>query len=563
VSRRLDLLAFAVVIAVAAVLVAAQPVTDPWWVYADADATYSASALNIISGGHSHFFDHPGLPEQELLALTFGAVSLSHGGPTHSWAASEMTHLDRARPVFRGWAILFFVGGAGLAYLLLRRLLGHWTWGLAGGLLWGAIPDLSDAIQIRPDVLLSALVLVVGFFIVRGWERRSATMYALAALVAGFALMTKLHAVAVLPALVLATVLARPSPGWWPKLRADVARRRIGIAIAAAIWLAFFVLLNWNRFTISVRNAHPKLLAALVLVVAAYAIVTALRPNRFFDPLYLALGGAFVVGMAIPLLLVLSDSPRALIETFDTLIGRNINAGITPFGHSATEYFKFPLLEAEIVVALAGIAAFVGARRRTAWPGLWFASSAVAFLLAALRLGNLRYYDPAFVLAIPAALWLFRRTGSAAAPWPVWIVVAAVVVPTFVHMRDPAHAAQRDERVARASTRLEDRLLKPNEVALVSAYTYPGPDARWFELIQLYVPKTPPYPYRFIPADARAIASAAAEGKHVAYFVGPEALAITKPQKLTLMSGTYYAVPVPHAREGIVGAVRLRSGPGT
>lgn len=558
VMRRFDLLGLAVVLVAAAIIVAAQPVTDPWWIYADADATYSASGLNIISGAHSHYFDHPGLPEEELLALTFGAVSLPHGGPTHSWAVNEMTHLDRARPIFRGWAILFFVGGAALAYFLMRRLLGHWTWGVAGGLLFLALPDVSDVIQIRPDVLLSALVLTIGFFIVRGWERRSATVYALAALVAGFALMTKLHAVAVLPALVLATVLARPSPGWWPKLRADVARRRVGIAIAAAVWLVLFVLLNWNRFTVSVRNAHPALLAAILVVAAVYAAVTALRPNRVFDPLYLLLGGAFVVGMAIPLLLVLSDSPRVLIGTFETLIGRNINAGVKPFGHSASEYVHFPLLEAELVILLAAVAAAVGIRRRNAWPALWFTASAVAFLLAALRLGDLRYYDPAFVLAIPAALWLFRRSGSAHAHWAVWILVAAVVVPTFVHMRGPAHAAQRDERVARASAQLESRLLKPNEVAVVSDYTYPGPDARWFGLVQLFVPHPPAYPYRSVPADARAIASAQAEGKHVAYYIGPPVPA----GPLGLANGTYRAGPTAATQDGIA-AVRLLSGPGT
>jgi hypothetical protein len=562
VSRLASLAPLAVVLAAAAIVVALQPVASPWWTYADADATYSASALNIISGKHSHFFGHPGLPEEELLAATFGAVSLAHGGPTHAWAASEMTHLDRARPVFRTWAILFFIGGAALAYLLIRRLLGHWTWGLAGGLMWLAMPDISDTLQIRPDVLLSALLLLTGFVLVRGWERRSAGAYVLAAGIAGFALMTKLHAVAILPALLLATVLAHPAPGWWRRLvdetKARASRHRVGIRIAAAIWLALFVVLNRGKYTIIVSNAHPKLLAAILVVVAAYALVTWLRPNRVFDPLFLALGAGFAVGMAIPLSLVLADSPRALIETFQTLVGRNINAGVSPFSYSLSEYFHFPLLEAFIVIVLAGIAAVVGARRRDLWPGLWFVAAAATTLLAALRLGEPRYFAPGYVLAIPAALWLFRRRGSAVAPIAVWALVAAVVVPTLLHVRDPAHAARNEQRQYHAATLLADRFLKPNQVAVVPIYSYPGPDARWFGLVALYVPNAPQYPYRFVPADNRAIAAAAQEGKKVGLYIGPPVSA----GPLALENGAYRAGPVLGTVDGVV-AVRLLSGPGT
>ena len=93
------------------------------------------------------------------MAVVFGVISLPHGGPSDAWVEGEMLHLDRTRPVFRGFAILFFVGGAALAFFLLARLLGHWTWGVAGGLLWLAQPELTDLIQIRPDVLLAALAL--------------------------------------------------------------------------------------------------------------------------------------------------------------------------------------------------------------------------------------------------------------------------------------------------------------------------------------------------------------------------------------------------------------------
>jgi hypothetical protein len=126
------LIGFLVVIVAASVLVARQPVSAPWWLNADADATYSSSGLEILTGSHTDYLDHPGFPEQELLAVTFGAVSLAHGGPTRAWAADEMLHLDRARPVFRGWAIAFFIGGAAMAFFIVVAALPPLNMGRSG-----------------------------------------------------------------------------------------------------------------------------------------------------------------------------------------------------------------------------------------------------------------------------------------------------------------------------------------------------------------------------------------------------------------------------------------------
>ena len=345
-TRVLALAPLGAVLAAAAVLVSAQPVTGPWWLNADADATYSASALNIISGDQSRYFDHPGLPTQEALALTFGAVSLAHGGPTRAWATDEMLHLDRARPIFRGWAIAFFIGGAALTYLLLSRLFGHWTWGAAGGLLWLAQPELTDTIQIRPDMLLCILLLLAGYVAVRGWERRSALAYAAAASIAGIAFMTKLHAVAIIPMIVLATVLGYPGCDWWRNIvdggRSFIVRHRLGVGLAVGAWAVCFLLLNWHRFTITTAGMNAGLLGVIAFAVFDYALTTYFVhkivrnrvARRIFDPFYLALAGAFAVGVAVPLLLVLMYSPLILSVTFETLIGHNVNAGITPFNLS-------------------------------------------------------------------------------------------------------------------------------------------------------------------------------------------------------------------------------------
>lgn len=566
------------VLAAAVVLVAAQPVTGPWWLNADADATYSASALNIVSGSHSRYFDHPGLPTQEVLALTFGAVSLAHGGPTRAWATNEMLHLDRARPVFRGWAILFFVGGAALAYLLLSRLFGHWTWGLAGGLLWLAQPELTDTIQIRPDMLLCILLLLAGYVTVRGWERKSALAYAVAAAIAGVAFMTKLHAVAIIPMIVLASALGYPGAEWRRNIldgaRSFIARHRTGVGIAVLAWFVCFLLLNWHRFTVTTAGMNAGLLGAIAFAIFDYAIVAHFvhklvrnrLARRIFDPFYAWLAGAFAIGVAVPLLLVLTYSPWILSLTFETLIGHNVNSGVTAFNLSFHQFTTFPLLEVIIVVAFAGVAAIVGIVRRNAMPLLWFTGSAVAIVMAMARLSELRYYAPGYVLAIPAALWLFRRSRTVVAPILVWALVAGVVVPTFVHKNDQAHFVALEQQESRAATQIADRVLKPGEVALLPNYGYPVPDTRWWELLHEFVYSPPAYPYRFLPDDPNAIQTATSQGLHVRYYIGSAALGVRKRQSLTLVSGTYEVEPVkgePGDPGLELGVVRLVSGPGT
>lgn len=577
-TRALALAPLAAVLVAAAAIVAAQPVAGPWWINADADATYSASALNIVSGDYSRYFDHPGLPTQEALALTFGAVALAHGGPTRAWAADEMLHLDRARAVFRGWAIVFFVGGAALAFLLLGRLLGHWGWGVAGGLLWIAQPDLTDAIQIRPDVLLCALLLLAGYVIIRASERRSTALYALAAAIAGIALMTKLHAIGIVPMLLLATVIAYPGAGWRQGLRAEtrafVSRHRLGVSLAAGAWLVSFVLLNRHRFTVTTAGIDAGLLGLIAFGVFDYWLATVIVwklvrnrvARRIFDPFYLMLAGAFALGIAIPLALVLKYSPWILSLTFQTVVGRNVNSNIKPFTLSASQFASFPLLEAMVVLALAACGALLGLVRRNAFPILWFVGAGTTTVMAMARSGELRYYAPGYVLAIPAALWLLRQWRTRPAPLLTAALVAGVLVPTFMHARDADHQAVAVEQQSRAAGALASRLLGPGEVALVPNYYFGDPDTRWWGLVHQYVYSPPAYPYRFAADDPLAIRTVTSQGDHVRYFIGSAALGITKREPLTLASGTYEAEPVPggDAYSSIgIGAVKLLSGPGT
>src|SRR5665213_3359609 len=120
-------------LAVAATVVALEPVTGPWTTYADADATYVASGLNILKGTHSRYYDHPGLPVQQLLAVTFGAsyaVGRVTGNDTsvNAYVDQKLTNLDTTRPYFRGLAIALYLLGAGLSYVLFGRLFGGRLW---------------------------------------------------------------------------------------------------------------------------------------------------------------------------------------------------------------------------------------------------------------------------------------------------------------------------------------------------------------------------------------------------------------------------------------------------
>jgi len=563
-------------VGVACYIVAAQPLTSPWWLYADADGTYSASALNLLVGEHTHYLDHPGLPEQELLAVTFGAVSLAHGGPSRAWAAGEMQHLDRARPVFRSWAIIFFIGGSILAFFLLMQLLGHWTWGLAGGLLWLAQPDVTDVMQIRPDVLLASLGLLVGFLIVRATERRTALAYMVAAAVLGVALTVKVHAIALLLPLAVAAVIAHPGEAWWPRLRADVrerlTRHRIAFGVSAALWLALAVALNRRLFPYTPTRAQTELVGGFAFLVfdwlLAAAVVRRLTANRtlrrIFDPFYAVVAVALALGVAAPVALVLPDGLQALVSMSDTLRGHNVNQGVKPFSEPFSLYTSFPLRQASIVFILAGIAAVWGIRRRSIWPALWFLAAAIAGVMAAARLGVLRYYALPYVLAIPAALWLFRRQTRAAAPLVVWVLVGCVLLPALRNADAPARAARNEERQAAAATRFADRLLKPGEVALAPVY-FPNGDVRWYGLVENFVYWHPDYPYQLLPDTGQAVGIAQSRHARIRYFIGPQALSVTKAGSLALAAGAYEVRPVPGGRDDAAGVVvvELVSGPGT
>ena len=569
-SRRGVVAAAAAVALVSVYVVARQPLRAPWWLYADPDATYTASSLNLLMrDGHSRYFSHPGVPQQEALALTFGAQHLldrMDGGPptTKAYVDERLSDLDTARSVFRGWAIVFFVGGALLVFALTARLLGLW-WGILAGVLWIAAPDFATgAIQIRPDVVLSALSFAAVFLVVRGAQRRDAPAYFGAAALIGFAVTVKLHAVGLLPALVLA-VLVRPPPRGW----ADDARDRASMfvyrhwrVLAAAIagWVLLVLVLNWHEFPFEARGAEQRAVCVPIVIVALWfavaGAVSRRRGWRAADSFYPWLAAALLAGIALPLSLFLPDGFRAAAEIWAGLTGGQAQEGVPLFTFEWNQFYGFPLREAALLFAFAGIGALVGLRMRTLTPFLWFLAAAVMGVMGAARLGALRYFEPAYVLSIPPALWLFARSRATFAPVAAALLVGLVVLPSLRHADLPARQAERDEAYSESALATAAKLLGGTDVALAPDYA-PLADVRYWGEVQNFVEYTPTHSYTFLPDYAPALATATTQGKQVRFYFGPAAVGLSGPGDLRLASGTFSAEPVPEAATPQFGVARI------
>jgi hypothetical protein len=564
-SARWATLAFATVLTLAVLVVDAQPVRSAWWTYADADATYTASALNLMLGEEVTFVDHPGLPITEAVAVATGLDALLEEGTLSQEARRRyvdrtLLDLDRVRAIFRGFAISFYLAGAVLAFLLARRLFGHWTWGLANGLLWLAAPGLIPmSIQLRPDVLLAVLCLVFGFAVAQAAERRSPMWFAGAAALVGLATMVKLHALALLPALVVAAAWRPPAAGAIEaavgSARAAISARRATFGTLAAAWLALAVLLNWERFPFS-PTASQLRVTATVLAVAALALALGIAVRRPLVRLGSLLVASFVGGVLVPVTFDVQDGMRALVYVVRNVSGQGVQENVEPFATPLS--FLDDLVGRPVVVflAIAALAGVVGAFRREPVPVVWATGALFAAAFAYARPPNVHYFAPAFVLSALAVLWLVRRESRVRVPLLAWIVVLYVLMPAWDGRAAAATEQQRLADVVEPAKAYVGGRIGPGEVALVPSY-WPFADARYFELVQIYVAYTPPYPYRYLPATAAARPFAQLHTLRPRYFVGPQAVGLTGATRMQLGDiGEYTVAPV----EGLV--AELVGGPG-
>lgn len=501
-------------LAAAALLVALQPVRAPWWHWADPDGAYVGNSLNILVGNHTYYLDHPGLPTQDALALGFGAqyVAGKVTGSSDSRQAfvdERLLDVDQTRLLYRLWAIALFLGATLIAYVAISRLLGHWTWGLAGSLVFVSAPGLGPiSFLLRPDSAVAGLCLGIGYLTVTAFERRSAVRYTAAATLLGFAMTWKLTAVGMAVPLAVAALWRFPGPGWFrdvgSTLGARTRRHAYWLVPVAAFWLVLCILFNRERLPVVQTDDQRSVLINGATFLLGYAVLAFVAErfripwaDRVFRLFYAWLLLAFVVGLALPASLVLDDGVQMLVSMKDTFTGGRVNEGIEPFEDFTWDALRrYPLNAAAVVVGLGLVAGAVGLRRRAYWPFLLALGSLVLATMAAARYSYDYYYAPAFAAAIPGALWLFRRPGRAALPIYVWVPVLGLFAWTVSNVQT---WEQRQEReIDAAAGELADELLQPGEVILVPHYYFPVEDVRFNSLVDGFVDHVPEYPYRFI-----------------------------------------------------------------
>jgi hypothetical protein len=254
-----------------------------------------------------------------------------------------------------------------------------------------------------------------------------------------------------------------------------------------------------------------------------------------------------------------------LLSIANGLTGRGVNssANVTPFAHAWGNLVHWPLQQFLVVFTIGLVAAAVAVRRRELGPLLWVAGAAMAAVLAAARFGTPHYWAPAYILSVPAALWLLRRLGAVGAIGAA-ALLAYVIVPAAAHVRTGAHRAHQQALSAAVWKTMADRLLKPGEVALGPPYVAPVEDIPFVDLVRLWVEVPPPRTYRFLSAREQGLQIAATQRSKVAYYFGPLALGVHRVEAVELIPGHKYVIkPVPAARGNSgFGVVRLLHGDG-
>ncbi len=506
----------------------------PWWIYADPDGAYVGSSLNILIGNHTSYLDHPGLPTQDALALGFGAwylVDRARGNDEDRTAFVDrrMLDVDGSRWLYRGWAILTYTLGAVLVSILMGRLLRHWTWGVAGGVLFLATPGIAEiAHRLRPDAILSALAVAIAYLVATGFERRSAARYLAASAVFGLAMTVKIAVLWAAVPLALAALWRPPEQGWHRRVARSLGQlsRPAWLAIIACsvVWLALCLRLNRERLPVLTNDDQRAVVldAAVLLAGLVAATVVSRRfrlpwAERIFSPLTVALVLAFALGVFLPASLILDDGIQAVVAAAESISGGRVNAHVDAFADFRLDaFFRFPLLAATIVFALSVAAAVVGYRRRVYWPLLLTTAVVPLTVVAAARF-SFDYYDaPAYAFALPGALWLLAR-GSPRVGLRQALVVALVAVPLLGDL-GTEETNQIPTGVAAAA--LADRILRPGEVIL-APLDIPIEDTRWVAFVDGFSDYAPPYAARFVPDGSWQLATK--EGLTPAFLVGKAA----------------------------------------
>ncbi|MCG3131798.1 MAG: hypothetical protein FLDDKLPJ_02608 [Phycisphaerae bacterium] len=533
---------------------------DRWWLAADCDASYTASALNLLAGLPTEKLDHPGMPLQTALTASLmidqSIRRLIEGCDVPLYVDLAFHDPGRVHAIVKAWAIGFFIFGALTVGEVVRRLTGSAVAGLAAAALFAACPgSLTHATSFRPENLLCGLLLIVAYQLTRALRERSLARLVCAAGVLGFAATVKVHALGVVP--VLAWTVWRAGAwadvhGAWSEARRFVSAHRgtLALIVAAAALLAARMNVGRPWWEIDAR-----VIVVFGAAAGAAALLTAARVRRDgagrtarrFTVVALS-GTAALCGMLLPNAAFLDQLTPMLRATWYTISGVESRGPLHPAGVAAgmIRQWSSPSLYAALpIVALALFGAAWRCRVRATETAIFGFGAAGLFLLAGLRGAvhpSPHHYGPALALAIPlmlrgaegaaalAAAFAARvarglrnpRTagGATAATGPGALLVGLIASawPAMIHER----AARGEEARCAAIEALSARCaadLAPDEV-IVCDFWAQDADAAYFMLARDLSRYTPERDYRALPDAPPALAYAASHGFRPAYLLG-------------------------------------------
>lgn len=500
-ARRPRLWAAAALLAVAGALLAFQPLRSPWWTGHDFDSVYVGSGLTLFRGERSVFYDHPGAPLQEALAATFTAGwAVSSPGKSRAARADEwLTNLDRTRPYLRVWGSLIYLLSVLIVFVTLTWVMRSAGWGLLGGLLFLASPDvITWAAVVKPDPLLAALSVAAVGLTVEGYRRRSGGLYLAAAATFGYALSIKVQAIGLAVPLALAVLLRAPPYGWWTKLRDDtrawLRKHRRPASVVAGAWLALVLVLNAGAAAPSLKPLAELVVGLLLLAATSAGLWLLVRQTQAAALVATGIGAVWAVlaGMIVPNLFYASVPAPMVRQAAITLSGGGVNAGAHPAANPWDVLRPWQWL---LLVALIGLVKALVDGDRTV---LLWASGAVAMgFLAYLRYGEIHYYTAAIALTVPLVLHGVQVVGRRPGILAALIVVAVLYVPYKAQIHEAQGRGLEADHTEEVNRWVEPRL-RPGEAALTRLESS---DGRYFHLVHFYAPQGPELAYRFLPPD--------------------------------------------------------------
>lgn len=515
-TRRPAAVAITLVLAVAAALLVFQPLLSPWWTGGDADSVYVGSATSLMGGRPTRYYDHPGTPLQEALGATLEARwALVGRGSRRTSADTTFRNLDRTRPYFRGWALLFYFGSLTTVIVVVALLAGSWLAGALSGLLFLGAPDvLQYAIEFRPDVILGAIAIAIGGLLVGALRRRSAPLYLAAAGLLGAGITVKLHTAGMLLPFAIAVLLAPPEADWAVHAHRDAAvflrRHRVGVVAASSVYISLVVLLNLGSASSPRYRVVSFVAATAAIVVLSGVVALVLRRSRVraLGTLVPALIVAAMLGAVLPNLFYAGTIPTMARWVVLALIGRGVNSDAQPLTNgvgAVLPWAPYALLAA--VGAIRGIAA----RDRETY--VWTAATIAMGALAAARFGTPHYFIPAVAVATPLILRGIMGVGARPALTAVVATVLLLVVPFRDGIRSARHL-DHQRALERTETAWALGHLRSNEAALS---TLGGTDATYVSFILPFTYGAPTWRFRVLPADVFGTRTAAQEHLRIRY----------------------------------------------